>query len=57
MGIFIFYSKKKSEISQHLQGRTDNSIKNYFYATLRRSLRRMLKAIGRNKSKKTYLKF
>ena len=28
--------------------RTDNSVKNYFYATLRRCLRKVNKIVGRN---------
>lgn len=33
-------------IAEELPGRTDNAIKNYFYSTVRRSLRRMGKLIG-----------
>ena len=29
-----------------LKGRTDNQIKNYFYSTLRRGLRRIKKGLG-----------
>ncbi len=38
-----------------LPGRTDNSIKNHFYSTLRRSLRRINKLLGDKNSNICYL--
>lgn len=37
------YGNKWSEISKLLNGRTDSLIKNYFYSTLRRQLRELLR--------------
>lgn len=41
---------KWTVIAESLPGRTDNSIKNYFYSTIRRSLRRISKFLGSKNS-------
>ena len=40
------FGNKWADISKHLEGRTDNSVKNHFYSTLRKSLRRINKFLG-----------
>lgn len=37
----IKYGNKWAEIAQLLKGRTDNYVKNYFYSTLRRQIRKI----------------
>lgn len=41
---------KWTTIALQLPGRTDNAIKNFFYSTIRRSLRRMSKLVGEKNS-------
>ena len=38
------YGKSWSKIAEHIPGRTDNSVKNRFYSTLRRNLRKYNKS-------------
>lgn len=40
------HGNKWTLITQALPGRTDNSIKNHFYSTIRRCIRRMSKTLG-----------
>jgi myb proto-oncogene protein len=40
---------KWAAIALELPGRTDNNVKNYFYSTLRKSLRKVNTFIGINK--------
>jgi len=54
----ILFAKAKehgnrwSEIAKHLNKRTDNCIKNHYYSSLRKNIRRLLKHLsGRNKGK------
>lgn len=40
-------------IAQHLKGRTDNFIKNKFYSTMRKKLRKINKMLGMKNSTST----
>ena len=44
------YGSHWKEISQHFDGRTDNSVKNQFFALVRKSLRRISKFLQIPKS-------
>lgn len=46
---------KWSKIAQHLSGRTDNNVKNYFYSSLRRAVRKLNDYVSLYK-KKTNMK-
>jgi myb proto-oncogene protein len=40
---------KWAEIASNMKGRTDNNVKNYFYSTLRKSLRKLNTFISLNR--------
>ena len=44
------FGNKWSKISSYLDNRTDNSIKNHFYSSIRRCLRRIEKFLGKKNS-------
>ena len=45
---------KWAQIAKELPGRTDNNIKNYFYSTLRKALRKVNSYITLHKKEQTY---
>lgn len=45
------FGNKWARISEELEGRTDNCVKNHFYSTLRRAFRRLNQHICRNKQR------
>ena len=56
ISLHMIYGNRWSIISKYFMGRTDNSIKNHFYSTLRRSLRRINKLLGDKNSKEYNLR-
>ena len=48
---------KWSKIAQELTGRTDNNVKNYFYSSLRRALRKVNEYISIYKKKSNMKQF
>ena len=45
-----------AKVAQHLEGRTDNCVKNHFYSTLRRGMRKVNIYIGESRKERPSLK-
>jgi hypothetical protein len=46
------YGNRWSKIAQHLEGRTDNAVKNFFYSNLRKKMRKFARNKAANRRKK-----
>lgn len=50
--LHVIYGNRWSKIAQHLEGRTDNAVKNFFYSNLRKKMRKNArnKALSKKKN-------
>lgn len=46
------YGNRWSKIAQHLEGRTDNAVKNFFYSNLRKKMRKFARNKAANRRRK-----